>query len=106
MRISSPDPDKIANAYLERLEHPNIAGTLSFFVSKDRRVALVATRLKGRARAYGNSYETIDNFIVEANCPKLMAYCKRCLQKLRECIHDSQKVYDLVTMLRKMLGLE
>ena len=47
-------------------------------------------------------------FNIEADCPKLIAYFKRCLQKesVSKCLEDPQKVSDLVVMMRKKLGLE
>ena len=54
------------------------------------------------------AYETICNFNIEAECPKLIAYCKRCLQKesVSMSLEDPQKVSDFVVMMRKKLGLE
>ncbi|KAJ6980240.1 glutathione S-transferase isoform X1, partial [Populus alba x Populus x berolinensis] len=53
------------------------------------------------------AYETIGNFNIEAECPKLIAYCKRCLQKetVSKALEDPQKVYDFVLMLMKKFGL-
>ncbi|CAK7324744.1 unnamed protein product [Dovyalis caffra] len=55
-----------------------------------------------------HAYETVGNFKVEAECPKLIAYCKRCLQKesVSKSLQDPQKVYDFVVMLRKNFGIE
>jgi glutathione S-transferase len=49
------------------------------------------------------AYETIGNFNIESDCPKLIAYCKRCLEKesVSKSLEDPQKVYDFVVMLRK-----
>ncbi|KAL9403377.1 hypothetical protein Peur_000349 [Populus x canadensis] len=54
------------------------------------------------------AYETIGNFNIEADCPKLIAYCKRCLEKesVSKSLEDPRKVFDFVVMMRKMLGLE
>ncbi|KAL9366235.1 hypothetical protein Peur_037434 [Populus x canadensis] len=54
------------------------------------------------------AYETIGNFSIEADCPKLIAYCKRCLQKesVSKSLEDPQKVSDFVVMMRKKLGLD
>jgi glutathione S-transferase len=54
------------------------------------------------------AYETVGNFNIEADCPKLIAYCKRCLQKesVSKSLEDPQKVSDFVVMMRKKLGLE
>nr|TKR90693.1 hypothetical protein D5086_0000230980 [Populus alba] len=54
------------------------------------------------------AYETVGNFNLEDDCPKLIAYCKRCLQKesVSKSLEDPQKVRDFVVMRRKMLGLE
>ncbi|KAH8494620.1 hypothetical protein Peur_060689 [Populus x canadensis] len=54
------------------------------------------------------AYETIGNFNIEAECPKMIAYCKRCLQKetVSKALEDPQKVYDFVLMLMKKFGIE
>ncbi|XP_034898353.1 probable glutathione S-transferase [Populus alba] len=54
------------------------------------------------------AYETIGNFNIEADCPKLIAYCRRCLEKenVSKSLEDPQKVFDFVVMLRKKFGLE
>ena len=53
------------------------------------------------------AYETIGNFNIEAECPQMIAYCKRCLQKetVSKALEDPQKVYDFVLMLMKAFGL-
>ncbi|XP_011013659.1 PREDICTED: probable glutathione S-transferase [Populus euphratica] len=54
------------------------------------------------------AYETIGNFNIEADCPKLIAYCKRCLQKesVSKSFEDPHKVSVFVVIMRKTLGLE
>jgi glutathione S-transferase len=54
------------------------------------------------------AYETIGNFNIEAECPKMIAYCKRCLQKetVSKALEDPQKVYDFVLMLMMKFGIE
>ncbi|XP_034902886.1 probable glutathione S-transferase [Populus alba] len=54
------------------------------------------------------AYETIGNFNIEADCPKLIACCKRCLQKesVSKSLKDPQILYDFAVMVRKKLGLE
>ena len=55
-----------------------------------------------------HAYETIGNFSIEAECPKLIGYCKRCLQKetVSKSLEDPKKVYDFIVMLRKKYGIE
>ncbi|KAJ6752276.1 hypothetical protein OIU85_002680 [Salix viminalis] len=54
------------------------------------------------------TYENILNFSLEADCPKLNAYCKRCLQKesVSKSLEDPKKIYDFALKLRKKLGVE
>ncbi|KAB5521737.1 hypothetical protein DKX38_026056 [Salix brachista] len=54
------------------------------------------------------TYEKILNFSLEADCPKLNAYCKRCLQKesVSKSLEDPKKIYDFALKLRKKLGVE
>ncbi|KAL9403373.1 hypothetical protein Peur_000345 [Populus x canadensis] len=54
------------------------------------------------------AYETIGNFNIEADCPKLIACCKRCLQKesVSKSLKDPQILYDFAVMVRKKLGIE
>ncbi|KAG5222808.1 glutathione transferase family protein [Salix suchowensis] len=54
------------------------------------------------------AYETIGNFSIEAECPKLFGYCMRCLKKetVSKSLEDPKKVYDFVVMLRKKFGIE
>ncbi|CAK7324745.1 unnamed protein product [Dovyalis caffra] len=55
-----------------------------------------------------HAYETVGNFNVEAECPKLIAYCKRCLQKesVSKSLPDPQKVYNFAVKLRKRFGID
>ncbi|KAG6600475.1 hypothetical protein SDJN03_05708, partial [Cucurbita argyrosperma subsp. sororia] len=54
------------------------------------------------------SYETIGNFSIEAECPKIMAWVKRCLQKesVSSSLPDPIKVYHFLLQVRKALGLD
>lgn len=51
------------------------------------------------------AYETFGNFSIEAECPKLIAWAKRCLEKesVSNALPDSQKVYEFVANLKKKL---
>ncbi|KAM1007657.1 hypothetical protein ACFXTH_004111 [Malus domestica] len=54
-----------------------------------------------------HAYETCGNFSIEAECPKLIAWAKRCMQ--RESVSKSladEKVYEFVLGMKKMLGVE
>ncbi|KAF2314475.1 hypothetical protein GH714_026813 [Hevea brasiliensis] len=54
------------------------------------------------------AYETCGNFSIEPECPVLIAWAKRCMQKesISESLPDQQKVYEFVLMMRKNLGIE
>ncbi|GAV87111.1 GST_C domain-containing protein/GST_N domain-containing protein [Cephalotus follicularis] len=54
------------------------------------------------------TYETIGNFSMEAECPKLMAWVKRCMQKesVAKSLPDQKKIYGFVLGLRKRFGIE
>ena len=52
--------------------------------------------------------ETFGEFNMEAKCPKIVAWAKRCLQKetVAKTLPDQKKVYEFVGQMRKRLGLE
>jgi glutathione S-transferase len=52
--------------------------------------------------------ETFGEFSIEAECPKIIAWAKRCLQKesVAKTLPDQKKVYEFVGQMRKMFGLE
>ncbi|CAI9784310.1 unnamed protein product [Fraxinus pennsylvanica] len=54
------------------------------------------------------AYETIANFSIEAECPKLMAWDKRCLERktVAKSLGDPKAVYDIVLKSRKIKGLD
>ncbi|KAI4333382.1 hypothetical protein L6164_018204 [Bauhinia variegata] len=54
------------------------------------------------------AFETFGNLNIEAECPKFVAWAKRCLQKesVSKSIPDQHKVFDLVCEIRKKLGIE
>ncbi|KAK8545608.1 hypothetical protein V6N13_066882 [Hibiscus sabdariffa] len=54
------------------------------------------------------AYEKCAGFSVEAECPKLTAWAKRCMQKesVAKSIPDQQKVYQFVLYLKKVFGVE
>lgn len=54
------------------------------------------------------AYEICGNLSVEAECPKLTAYFKRCLEKesVSKALADKQKVYEFILQLKKMFGIE
>ncbi|XP_016486882.1 putative glutathione S-transferase [Nicotiana tabacum] len=49
------------------------------------------------------TYEKFGNFSIEAECPKIVAWAKRCMQKesVSKSLVDPDKVYDFVVMLRQ-----
>jgi glutathione S-transferase len=54
------------------------------------------------------AYETFGNFSMEAECPKIIAWVKRCLQKesVAKTLPDQKKIFEFVVGLKKNLGLE
>ncbi|KAA8524945.1 hypothetical protein F0562_011417 [Nyssa sinensis] len=54
------------------------------------------------------AYETCGNFSIGAECPTLIAWAKRCLEKesVAKSLPDQHKVYDFVLHLRKTFGID
>ncbi|KAG4112348.1 hypothetical protein ERO13_D13G156750v2 [Gossypium hirsutum] len=54
------------------------------------------------------AYEKCGNFSIEAECPKLIAWAKRCMQKesVAKSLPDQQKVYDFILEMKKRFGIE
>lgn len=54
------------------------------------------------------TYETCGKFSVEAECPKFIAWVKRCLQRetVAKALPDGKKVFEFVSAMRTNLGLE
>ncbi|GMI85388.1 A. THALIANA GLUTATHIONE S-TRANSFERASE TAU 19, glutathione S-transferase TAU 19 [Hibiscus trionum] len=54
------------------------------------------------------AYEQCGNFSIEAECPKLIAWVKRCMQKesVAKSLVDREKVYEFVLQLKKLYGIE
>ncbi|KAI9086923.1 hypothetical protein K1719_031084 [Acacia pycnantha] len=54
------------------------------------------------------AYEKFGNLNIEAECPKFIAWAKRCLQKesVAKSLPDQHKVYDFVLQMRKKFGIE
>ncbi|XP_043701069.1 glutathione S-transferase U25-like [Telopea speciosissima] len=54
------------------------------------------------------SLEKCGNFSIEAECPKLIAWAKKCIEResVAKSLPDSEKVYNLVLQFRKKMGLE
>ncbi|XP_022735176.1 probable glutathione S-transferase [Durio zibethinus] len=54
------------------------------------------------------TYEKCGNVGIEAECPKLIAWAKRCLQKesVSKSLPDQEKVYGFVLQMKKFLGIE
>ncbi|KAG4166747.1 hypothetical protein ERO13_A13G152401v2 [Gossypium hirsutum] len=54
------------------------------------------------------AYEKCGNFSIEAECPKLIAWAKRCMQKesVAKSLPDQQKVYDFILQMKKHFGIE
>lgn len=53
-------------------------------------------------------YEKFGNFSIEAECPKLIAWAKRCMQResVAKSLPDPEKVVEFMAMLRKKFGVE
>ncbi|CAK7357416.1 unnamed protein product [Dovyalis caffra] len=54
------------------------------------------------------TYETFGNFIIARECPRLVAWVRKCLQKesVSKTLPDPYKVYEGLLEYRKKLGLE
>ncbi|KAK6922209.1 hypothetical protein RJ641_012716, partial [Dillenia turbinata] len=54
------------------------------------------------------AYETFGNFSIEAECPKLVAWAKRCMDResVSKSLPDQRKVIEHVTRVRKLEGVE
>ena len=53
-------------------------------------------------------FEVFGNFNIDAECPKIIAWAKRSLQKetVAKSLPDQKKVYEAVVQLRKICALE
>jgi glutathione S-transferase len=53
-------------------------------------------------------YETFGKFSMETECPKIIEWAKRCMQKesVAKSLPDQKKIYESVLDLRKIFGLE
>ncbi|KAJ0980492.1 hypothetical protein J5N97_008747 [Dioscorea zingiberensis] len=54
------------------------------------------------------AYETCGNFSVEKECPKIVAWGKRCMEResVSKTLEDPKKVYEFVLVLKKRFGVE
>ncbi|XP_061349634.1 probable glutathione S-transferase isoform X3 [Gastrolobium bilobum] len=54
------------------------------------------------------AYETFGNFKTESECPKFIAWAKRCMQKesVSKSLPEQEKVYDFIVERRKRMGIE
>ncbi|KAL8148682.1 putative glutathione S-transferase [Apium graveolens] len=53
------------------------------------------------------AYEKLGNFSIEAECPKLIAWAKRCLEResVSKSLPASEKVYDFVYGMKQRMGI-
>lgn len=53
------------------------------------------------------TFEKLGNFSIEAECPKLIAWAKRCLEResVSKSLPDSEKVYDFVNGMKQRMGI-
>ncbi|KAF8391049.1 hypothetical protein HHK36_023349 [Tetracentron sinense] len=54
------------------------------------------------------TYETCGNFSIESECPTVVAWGKRCMEKesVSNSVPDQHKVYDFLLQMKKILGIE
>ncbi|KAK6785326.1 hypothetical protein RDI58_018781 [Solanum bulbocastanum] len=54
------------------------------------------------------AYETYGNFNIEAECPKFVAWAKRCMQRdsVAKSLPDQHKVCEFVSVARQKFGIE
>jgi glutathione S-transferase len=66
------------------------------------------TFLSSLSTAGSMRYETFGNFSMEAECPKIIAWAKRCLQResVAKTLPDQKKVFEYMGEVRKRLGVE
>ncbi|KAK6931037.1 hypothetical protein RJ641_002830, partial [Dillenia turbinata] len=57
---------------------------------------------------YFGAYETHGNLSMEAECPKLVAWAKRCVlrESVSRSLPDQKKLMERISYFRKRLGLE
>ena len=55
-----------------------------------------------------HGYETCGNFSIEAECPKLIAWAKRCMEKesVSKSLADPHKILDFILEMKKRIGIE
>lgn len=56
-----------------------------------------------------HTYETFGEFRIEAECPKIIVWAKRCLQEKKsvsETLPDQKKMLGFIVEIRKKYGLE
>ncbi|XP_004294220.1 PREDICTED: probable glutathione S-transferase [Fragaria vesca subsp. vesca] len=55
-----------------------------------------------------HAYETLGSFSIEAECPKLISWAKRCMQKesVSKSLADPKKVCEFLVEMKKRLGVE
>nr|POE67446.1 putative glutathione s-transferase parc [Quercus suber] len=54
------------------------------------------------------SIETLGGFNIKVECPKIVAWANRCMQKeiIAKPLPDQKRVYEFVRQFRKRIGLE
>lgn len=54
------------------------------------------------------TFGILGNFSIEPECPKIMAWAKRCMQResASKTLPDPHKIYDSILQLRKLLGVD
>ncbi|KAK4771499.1 hypothetical protein SAY87_032031 [Trapa incisa] len=54
------------------------------------------------------AYETAGNFSIEAECPKLVSWAKRCLEResVSKSLQDQEKIHGFVQEVKKRFGIE
>ena len=57
---------------------------------------------------YFTAFESFGGFSMTRECPKLVEWCKRCMQKetVSRPLYDHKQVHQLILEVRKMLGVE
>lgn len=54
-----------------------------------------------------DTYETLGCFSIEENCPKLIQWVKRCMEResVSKSLADPKKVYEFVLRMKKKYGM-
>ncbi|XP_042505559.1 probable glutathione S-transferase parA [Macadamia integrifolia] len=102
--------------YLDKKIYSSIRGTILNSKGEEQEKAkkelleglkVLEEELQAPLWSWFYAIETLVNISIEAACPKLIAWAKRCMQResASKSLPDSLKIYDFVLQLRKKFGV-